>query len=168
MQTLWPIVLGLLLSGAPDPDPPGASTSRVRGVGSFVRSLIDETAARSATTRDLLTRLDCTDVIFYIEMTGSPEIPTARTKLVIAAPGVRFLRIGIRLGVPYNDLAPLLAHELQHALEIAEHGEVTDDDAVRRLYDRIGRPLGRDRFESDAALDVERSVRAELRHRIGG
>jgi hypothetical protein len=168
MQTLWPIALGLLLVGTPDPDPPSASTSRVRGVGSFVQSLIDETAARSATTRDLLTRLACTDVIVYIEMTGSPEIPTARTKLVVAAPGARFLRIGIRLGVPYNDLAPLLAHELQHALEIAEHGEVTDDDAVRRLYDRIGRPLGRDRFESDAALDVERSVRAELRHRIGG
>jgi len=168
MQTLWPIVFALLLTGAPDPDPPDPVTSRVRGLGSFVVSLIDETAARSATTRDLLTRLACTDVIVYIEMTGNPEIPTARTKLVVAAPGVRFLRIGISLMVPYNDLAPLLAHELQHAVEIAEHSEVIDDADVRRLYDRIGRTLGRDRWESNAALDVERTVRAELRRRIGG
>jgi hypothetical protein len=168
MPTLWPVVFALLLSGATDPDPDRGRGARVRGLGSFVRSLIADTAARSATVRDLLARLTGSDVIVYVEMTGTPEIPTARTKLVTTAPGVRFLRIGISLTVPFNDLAPLLAHELQHAVEIAEHRDVTDDEGVRRLYDRIGRALGRDRFETDAAHDVERAVRAELRRRIGG
>src|SRR5688500_349858 len=103
MATIWPIVLALLLSGAADPDPAGGPGSRVRGLGTFVRSLIEDTAARSPTVRGLLTRLMGTDVIVYIEMTGTPEIPTARTKLVTAAPGVRFLRIGISLTVPFDD-----------------------------------------------------------------
>ena len=166
MQTLWPVVLGLLLSSGSDPDPAGAA--RVRGLGSFVRSLIADTAARSPTARDLLARLAASDVIVYIEMSGTPEIPAARTKLVVAARGARFIRIGINPVIPFNDLAPLLAHELQHAVEIAEHTDVTDDAGVRRLFDRIGRTLGRDRYETDAALHVERTVRGELRHRIGG
>ena len=167
MPAMWPIMLALLFSGAADPDP-GARSARVRGLGTFVRSLIDHTAARSATVRDLLARLTSSDVIVYIEMTATPEIPTARTKLVTSAPGVRFLRIGISLTVPFSDLAPLLAHELQHAVEIAEQPDVQDDAGVRRLYDRIGRRLGRDRFETDAAHDVERAVRAELRRRMAG
>jgi hypothetical protein len=158
---LWPLAIGLLLA------PPGtagadASAAHVRTESAQVRRLIEETAAQSVIVRDLMARLACSDVIVYVEMTASPQIPRARTKLVTAQPGVRFLRIGINQAMSGRDFAPLLGHELQHAVEIAERGEVRDEDAVRRLYREIGRPGPRDSFETDAALDVEWQVRLRL------
>jgi len=164
VQTIWPVAFALLLLGG-SPDPP---VGRVRAIGPFVLALIEDTAARSMTVRELLGRLAYTNVIVYVEMTASAQIPVARTKLVTSAPGVRFLRIGINVALPLPDLAPALAHELQHAVEIAEHDEVTDDDALRDLYERIGRARGGDRYETEAAREVEAIVRGELRRRIGG
>lgn len=168
MHTPWLLALAVLLPGAWHPGDPGEPSPRVRAIAPLVRALVDDTAARSVTVRDLLARLACTDVIVYVEMTGSPHIPVARTKLVTTAPGVRFLRIGINAALPFFEQAPALAHELQHAVEIAADDTVTDDDAVRRLYTRIGWGRGGDRFETQAARDVEWIVRGELRRKIGG
>jgi len=136
---------------------------RVRAESPEVRRMIDATASRSALVRDLIARLACSDVIVYVEMTASPEIPRARTKLVAAPPGARFLRIGINAKTTSADLGPLLGHELQHAVEIAERHDVRDENAVRRLYLQIGRKGSGDSFETDAALDVECQVRLECR-----
>jgi predicted O-methyltransferase YrrM len=159
----WPAALTLVTLATAVSGHPAPATTHVRGVTAQARGLIEDTVARSATVRELLTRLACSDVIVYVEMTASPLIPRARTKLVTAAPGVRFLRIGISWAVAGPDFPALLAHELQHAVEIAERDEVRDDDGVRRLYAEIGRREGADRFETDAALDVERQVRLECR-----
>ncbi|HEX9366152.1 MAG TPA: hypothetical protein VF921_05970, partial [Vicinamibacterales bacterium] len=115
--------------------------------------------------RELLARLDCSDVIVYVEITASSRVLRARTKLVAAPPGVRFLRIGINAGLSGLDLPALLGHELQHAVEIADREDVRAAAAVRRLYAEGGRRDGSDRFETDAALDVERRVRLECRER---
>jgi len=124
--------------------------------------------ARSGTMRGLVARLNCTDAIVYVEITGTPVIPTARTKLVATVAGARFIRISINVAWGDRDRAALLAHELQHAVEIAEEVDVRDDDGVRRLYGRIGRSHGADSFETDAAREVEWIVRAELRTKIEG
>jgi hypothetical protein len=151
------------------PASPGADPdSHVRAATADVRTLIADTMRRSAIVRALIGRLACSDIIVYVEITASPEIPTARTKLVAAAGETRFLRIGISARVTSGDLAAFLAHELQHAVEIAEHEEVRDEPGVRRLYLAIGRATGADSFETDAAKDVELAVRQELRHKIGG
>jgi hypothetical protein len=160
--------MAMLAAGGGHSGHADAPTPRVRPVTPFVRTLIDDTARRSLTVRDLLARLACTDTIVYVEMTAATDVPVARTKLVASAPGVRFLRIGINVRLPFVDLAPMLAHELQHAVEIAEHDEVTDDAGMRRLYLQIGRARGADRYETDAAREVEWIVRGELRRRIGG
>jgi hypothetical protein len=159
----WPLVIGLLLAPSGPPGVDAAAPSHVRTESAKLRRLIDETAAQSVIVRELIARLGCSDVIVYVEMTASPQIPRARTKLVTALPGVRFLRIGINMAMSGPDFAPLLGHELQHAVEIAERDEVRDEDAVRRLYREIGRAGPRDSFETDAALDVEWQVRLECR-----
>ncbi len=166
MAFFEPLLVLLLASGAGAPDP--AAVVRVRTVVPQLRTLIADTMQRSAVVRELVARLACSDVIVYVEITASPQIPTARTKLVSASPDVRFLRIGLHAGLPGGDLGPLLAHELQHAVEIAEHEEVRDEPALRRLYQCIGRLHGADSYETDAAQEVEALVRQELRHRIGG
>jgi len=157
----WLIVIGVLLasSGPSGADPAGPS--HVRAESAQVRRSIDQAAARSVAVRELIARLAGSDVIVYVEMTASPQIPRARTKLVAALPGVRFLRIGIHTSMAGRDFDPLLGHELQHAVEIAEREEVRDEEAVRRLYREIGRSGPNDTFETDAALDVERKVRLQ-------
>jgi predicted O-methyltransferase YrrM len=159
----WPVALALFTLSAALSGDPVTTKPHVRAATADVRELIADSAARSTTVRDLLARLGCSDVIVYIEMTASPQVPRGRTKLVTAVPGVRFLRIGINRSMAGTDLTAILGHELQHAVEIAERDEVRDDEGVRRLYGVIGRPGGPDSFETDAALDVERLVRLECR-----
>ena len=170
MSWLLPLLLGVSVSFASAPFDPDPTYPRVRPAAPLVRSLLADAAARSETMRDLLSRIAGSDVIVYIELTGSAQIPIARTKLVAAAAGVRFLRIGINAGVPFANLGPLLAHELQHVLEIADDPRAVSEDGVRRLYERIGRDRGGDRYETDAAQHVEWVVRREMSRvtKIGG
>jgi hypothetical protein len=158
----WVFALALLVP--PSADGP-ASSPHVRAATIDARSLIDDATARSMLVREMLARLECTDTIAYVEITASPQIPRARTKLVSASSGARFLRIGLNAGITNSDLVPLLAHELQHAIEIAERDEVRDDAGMRRLFREIGRGAGPDSFETQAALAMEQAVRVELRQR---
>jgi hypothetical protein len=126
-----------------------------------MRSLIDEATISSPIVNRLIAELQQSDTIVYVELTGSPEIPRARTMLAAASANVRFLRISINVLVPPIDRVPLLAHELQHATEIAAACEARDEDGIRQLYRRIGVGGGADRYETLAATEVERRVRAE-------
>jgi len=119
-------------------------------------------AAVSPTMATLLRRLDASDEIVYIVFTNSPEIPTARTKLVTGSSVVRFLRIDINARIAPGDRLPLLAHELQHAVELADRPDVRDDEGVRKLYRRIGSASDPDHFETTAARRIERAVRLEI------
>jgi hypothetical protein len=158
----WLFALAFLMPPSADR---AAPSPHVRAASNQTRLLIEEARTRSNLVREMLARLECTDTIAYVEITASPQIARARTKLVSASPGARFLRIGINAGMTYPDLVPLLAHELQHAVEIAERDEVRDEAGVRRLYRQIGRAGRDDSFETDAALAVELAVRLELRRR---
>ncbi|HEY3886296.1 MAG TPA: hypothetical protein VGL62_13865, partial [Vicinamibacterales bacterium] len=65
-----------------------------------------------------------------------------------------------------DDTIALVAHELRHAIEIADASEATDQSGIERLYRRIGRPSGPHAYETDAAIATQRQVRRELsRHR---
>ncbi len=174
LTAAWTIA-ALVLSGCPTADPSDhapvpniLAIARVRAESPDVRRLIDDTAARSPTVRQLLARLADTDTIVYVEFTPSPLVPTARTKLVTTVSGARFLRIGINANAALADRGPWLGHELQHALEIGERRDVRDENAVRELYHHIGRTNGIDQFETDGARQVEWTVRTELRIKMGG
>jgi hypothetical protein len=156
MHAAWILALWL---GAAD-KPAMVPVARVRAVHGAERTLED--AARSGTVRGLLDRLAASDVIVYVEITGTPDVPTARTKLVTATPAARFLRIAINAAQPPSQWPSLLAHELQHAVEIAEHADVRDDAALRRLFAAIGHQHGLDHYETDAAVAIERLARSEL------
>ncbi|HWK08457.1 MAG TPA: hypothetical protein VNR64_00300 [Vicinamibacterales bacterium] len=133
----------------------------VRTPSGVLRSLLDE-AGTLPTTARLLQRLELSDEVVYVVFTVSPEIPTARTKLVTATSAARFLRIDINARIPPGDRLPLLAHELQHAVELADASDVRDDEGVRRLYARIGTTRDRDHFETPSAHTVERMARREM------
>jgi hypothetical protein len=157
---MWALLLAACLAVA-DPNPAPAAVIKVRPATAGARLLLDD-AARSSIISGLIAGLEQTNQIVYVQFTGSPDIPLARTKLVTANEHTRFLRIDISLRVPVWERLPLLAHELQHALEIGRDPDVRTDNDLRRLYERIGTPSGPDKFETLAAREVERRVRGEM------
>jgi hypothetical protein len=148
-------------------DPPCDAVPHLRAMSPVVRSLIDQATVSSPIVNRLISQLQQSDTIVYVELTGSPEISRARTTLAAAAGDVRFLRISINVLIPPIDRVPLLAHELQHATEIAAAIEARDDMGIRQLYRRIGLGGATDRYETRAATEVERRVRAEQFARRG-
>ena len=154
---MWTLLVVLLSM----PASPADTATHLRAASPVIRALIDDATVRSAIVNQLIAQLQNSDTIVYVELTGSPEIRRARTKLVTTSGDTRFLRISINVLVPPMDRLPLLAHELQHATEIAAAIDARDDDGVRRLYQRIGTAGVMDRYETTAASEVERRVRAE-------
>jgi hypothetical protein len=134
----------------------------VRAASPAARLLIDESARYSPTVRDLIDRVDRSDVIVYVQMTASSQVASASTTFVTATEGQRYLRILIHAGTPVWSRAQLLAHELQHVIEIASEPEVASNDGIRSLYERIGHASGKDRYETGAARQIEAKVRAEI------
>jgi hypothetical protein len=136
----------------------------VRPLGREAEQLLAEARRLSPTVRRLLAELEASDLFVYVEFRIPRSIRTGQLALVGAGVGVRYLKIEI-FGVDYVKAnIPWLAHELQHAVEIASAPEVTDNAVVRRLYERIGRPSrsGQDSFETAAAIKVRNQVLAEL------
>ena len=76
--------------------------------------------------------------------------------------GYRYVRIQLALrGAPEDSIA-ILGHELRHAVEVADAVEVSDTDALERLYQRIGIRGGPQVYDTTAAQETGRIVRREL------
>jgi len=59
----------------------------------------------------------------------------------------------------------LLAHELQHAVEVADAPDARDTESVQRLFARLAVAFGCGRascLETQSARDVQNIVRKEL------
>ena len=74
----------------------------------------------------------------------------------------RYVRIQIVMQASTADAIALIAHELQHATELADAPEVTSMEAFVALYERIGQHSGWHRYETAAAQDAARRVHQEM------
>jgi hypothetical protein len=125
--------------------------------GTLARAL-----AQSATARALVARLAASNVIVHIE--SSRTLPLGiggMTRFVTARGGFRYLRITIGTDLPGGMRAAILAHELQHACEVAD-SSADDPAALRRLFEHQGHRNG-EYFETTAAIEAEKVVRVEMR-----
>ena len=88
-------------------------------------------------------------------------------RFVHASGGRRFLRITINQRLADDQRAAALAHELQHALEVARAESVIDKASFADLYKRIGIESGADHhapcYETDNAKLVGAIVLGEVR-----
>jgi hypothetical protein len=133
-----------------------------RPVDGIAAEALERVVARSATARALLERLDASNVIVHIESSRTmPSGIGGMTRFVVSRGGVRYLRITIGTNLPGRLRAAILAHELQHACEVADSAA---DDAVnlRVLFEQQGHRNG-EFFETTAAIEAERHVQLELR-----
>ena len=145
-----------LLLNAPD--------RRVRATDARLRSLVAEGLHRSRTFAALVTALNHSDVIVYIESVMIlPKGTMGRLTMMPRAGEYRYLRVQIRADLSRREAIALIGHELQHAMEIASATEVRDSSAMIRLYERIGhveQRRARLRHGGRAGHGARRSTRA--------
>src|SRR5712675_30522 len=131
--------LALLLSAAilavqaphskPD-DAPGLFT-RVRSTERFMIALIREGYDRSPTFRELVDTLQQSNIIVLVQpaVCAGGRIRSCLTS-VNGSSTERHIRISVDTRTSHNALIATMAHELQHAVEIAEHPEVINASGV--------------------------------------
>jgi hypothetical protein len=159
---------GIVLNGSPDALPaqaaPTGPGSNVRGLDPGARELIQKASEVSPTVATLIAALDRTDVLVLVQATFRPRGYAAVTRLVASPTGCRIVLVTIDMKEFPLDQIVWLGHELQHAREIADDGEVRDEAALRRLMQRIGWRRGAEssEYETDAAVTVGRQVQREV------
>ena len=143
---------------------PSPLGSHVRGASPQIKTLIQRGARRSPTFKDLIERLNETDVIVYIEIkSGLPSGLDGRLTFLTAAGGLRYLHAEITNGLGFEETIAVAGHELQHAIEVASDPEVRDASGLARLYQRIGiRGFGHNTYDTAAAQDTGKRVRQEM------
>lgn len=122
---------------------------------------------KSATLRALLATLAESDVIVHIAALSERDRHrglAGTMKFVTARGGKRFLRIAVDENLPLTQRAVTLAHELQHAVEVAEAPQIVDEASFGAFYSAVGhKGLEPPNFrETRAALDLSARVMAEL------
>jgi hypothetical protein len=178
MNPWLPIVLAGVLSLSPAADERAATGApvptgglrkgpippRVRGADIIVTRLIEEGVRRSPTFRDLVTAVNATDVIVYVERVAALPPGISGQLMIVPVPcAQRYLRVQV-LGrqSPFDTIA-IIGHELRHALEVAGASDVRDERGLTQLYRRIGhRGRQTHSFDTPAARNTGRQVRLEL------
>lgn len=144
--------------------------SHIRPLMPGLHRLVDLGVERSPVFQSLIARLSDSDVIVYIDcraLVVDPP-PTNGQLSFLGRAGDRRLLM-VRLMCPRADQRqlPYLAHELQHAVEVADAPEVVDEDSFLAHLEEHGYRTRLDCdeqhvFETVAAREVERRVRHEL------
>jgi hypothetical protein len=144
-----------------------APTAPLRPLRRWIHDVIRAARPASATLDRLIRAAESTGAVIYIdEAEAGHSSWGGRTIFTAATGGYIYLRIELHR-LPPNDTAALLAHELQHALEIVSSGVKTSEE-VAQLYQRIGvksRGYGERQFDTTAAVGAGRATLLELRRR---
>jgi hypothetical protein len=140
----------------------------IRTTDRRLRMLLEDGVRTSPTLRALVERLQTSNVVVYLRCDGVTENPTdGRLTFVSSVGGYRYIVIRMtRLLSPERQIA-LMAHELQHAVEIADAREVVDSESLLREYQRIGfvNPWSRlpgIAFDTHAAVEAGTQVLREM------
>jgi hypothetical protein len=130
-----------------------------------LKKMIETGSQQSPTFRHLVEQLDATSLVVYLRFNPCGGAVAACLRFVAPQGSARRVLIVLdRFGRSRSDLIALLAHELQHALEIAEAPQVVDDASFRDFYESSGLHVSAG-YETTAATRTTRLVVSELSQR---
>ena len=155
-------VVGVLVGTVAAAEPP-----RVRPLDLISTLAVERGGQESARFRALVGELEASDVIVHIVAAPSMPLGVIGTMRFVARLGdTRYIRIDLAATAPRDVRVATLAHELQHACEVAR-STAGSHAAVRALYRSIGHevPGSRDAYETDGAQQIAAEVWSELRSR---
>jgi hypothetical protein len=144
-----------------------ASIRHVRASEPQIAALIEEGVAHSLTFRHLVEALDQSDVIVYVDPKLTRQsLGAYLSHHVVVVAGVRYLHVAIDTHGAHGRIVPLLAHELQHAVEVADEPDARDSQGVEKLFERLAIQFGcggTSCIETQAAKDIESAVSSEFK-----
>ena len=169
------VLLGFLLclvatpsiANAADPSWDGLR-GHIRTTDDRLRRLLDVGMRSSATFRTLVHRLLQSDVVVYLWCNGpKTSAVDGRLTFLSTAGGLRYVVVQMARIQPRERQIAIMAHELQHAVEIANAPAVVDAPSLAREYRRIGYVSGdalsvHVTFDTDAAVTAGVAVLREL------
>ena len=163
------VIVGTLVLGRVSVAGSADVTARrhVRFDNERIAEVFQRVVQRSAAFRKLLIEINASDTFVYIE-DGRCSTRTIRSCLMLAASqnGFRYLRIKIQSREMLPVVAAQLAHELQHAAEVAQRSDVVDTATLSALYREIGFATSMkgapECWETQRALATERLVLRDL------
>jgi hypothetical protein len=152
------------------------ASSHVLARQSRLAGALRDGVARSPTLATLVETLDASNVLVHLYDGTCDASAESCLMLVSGRSSPRVVRVHFRLTSAgrnavlerYDGLIAQIAHELQHAVEIASDVTVIDARTMAACFQRIGRGSRTARgtvYESEAALRVGRRVAEELRGR---
>jgi hypothetical protein len=157
-------------TAAPQTTASTPDTSRVRSSDVVMLALLHEGADRSATFRELVNAIGRSNGIVYVEFgyCAFGHLNGCLLAFMASSPGNRYLRILVtpdKNQRTHAQLLALIAHELQHALEVLEHTEVVDVATMEAMYRKIGTPLKGQPYghETSSARAAGDAVLADLK-----
>jgi hypothetical protein len=144
----------------------------VRTDSRYLRLVVASGIERSPTFRQIVDRLERSDVIVEVQcghFIGSQR--AGRTVLLSAQPGIRYVLVELACWAASGPSLHMIGHELRHALEIADAPWVVDGPTLALLYQNIGFPTSGmaatetfGAFETADALEAGERVHHELFH----
>lgn len=151
---------------------PGERGGHLRCETGRIAATIDYGASRSAAFCSLITAIEASDTVVYLQNGRCPEGLRSCLQLLSSVNGTRYLRLRLDAWQPTSSVVRQLAHEFQHVVEIAGAPEVEDQRGLEQMYEQIGfrtrsgatKPC----WETREALDVEEQVNREVlsNHRV--
>jgi hypothetical protein len=140
-----------------------ATHPRVRPIDESARSLVSDAARRSPTVARVLDALEQHDVVVYV--TTELNLPSRGVLTFVAhAASLTYVLVRVDLKQTIDSRTSSLAHELTHALEVAEAARpILNEADLDALYREIGIVERHGEFESARAIAIESAVRADLR-----
>jgi hypothetical protein len=133
-----------------------------------MRRLIRDGLRESPSLQTLVHRLEHSDVVVYVECDARMQSRVAgRLLFVSAVGGLRYVVVRLARLPSRAQQIGILAHELQHAVEIADTPAIVDGPSLAREYLRFGHvnhgPAGESlAFDTDAAVAMGQKVMGEI------
>ena len=161
MVTMMMLALAVTTQNSPE--------RHVRATEPAILKLIDAGLSHSATFRSLVAMLNESDVIVYIDPKFTRQgLGGYLAHNIVAHGGYRYLHVAVETQGTQRRLVSLLAHELQHAVEVAQAPDARDAESLERTFSRLAIKFGCSGttcYETQAAKDVEYVVSEELAKR---
>jgi hypothetical protein len=137
---------------------------RVRPLDAVSAAACAAGSRQSGTFRGLLDALQHSDLIVHVVLKRDmPSGIVGATRFVAERVSTRYIRVELSAALSHKARVSVLAHELQHAQEIAASG-ARSSLAVEAFYRASGKPALTliDGWETDEAVAIERRVWREL------
>ena len=128
-----------------------------------LRALVVQAMRASPTVRALIERINASNVVVYVLCESDPNARTGgRLNFVGAGGDVRYVAIRLKKFSSRAVRIAMLAHELQHAVEIADTPSIVDEESLVRAYER----MGNSKFNADGRMTFDTSSAVETGYRV--